>query len=160
MIGAPDIDISGVATTCEEAHENALLTFGQSATAKRDALKAISLDPNIGAAQNALAIANITLSKYTDAAAPARRAVDSNPYQVRYYQTLARVFMRLGRKKDAEATVKAAQLSNVMQSSGLCVAIKPQAFSEVSRLLGARVERRGEGLILPVDRYYVGQSLQ
>jgi hypothetical protein len=41
----------------------------------------------------------------------------------------------------AEAAVKAAQLSNDMQSSGYAAMIKPQACAEVSRLFGVALRK-------------------
>jgi tetratricopeptide (TPR) repeat protein len=85
----------------------ALALRGNASSAKRDADKAISLDTTFPGAHYALAVADVWLGRYKQAAEPARTAIDLNPYDVRYYRTLAGIFMRLGQRSDAEKTVNA-----------------------------------------------------
>lgn len=85
----------------------ALTVVGSAASAKRDAVKARDLDKTFPGAWYSAALADYVLGKVADSAAPARRAIDLNPYDVRYYRMLAVVFVKLGRKQDAQKTVDA-----------------------------------------------------
>lgn len=85
----------------------ALAQVGNAASAKRDAEKARTSDPGFPGAHYAHALADFRLGQHQQAAAPVRRAIDLNPYDVRYYELLGAVFVRLEEREKCTATIEA-----------------------------------------------------
>jgi len=85
----------------------ALAQLGSVRLAHQHATRAVELDETFPGAHYAVALAEYTRSRYAAAARPARRAVDLNPYDVRYYRTLAFTFAKLDRDADARRTADA-----------------------------------------------------
>jgi tetratricopeptide (TPR) repeat protein len=82
--------------------------LGKLDQARSDARKALNIDGTFGAANHALAKAELALKKPQNAAGPARAAVEANPYtNLTYYRTLAAVFKGLKRKADCSKTLLA-----------------------------------------------------
>lgn len=80
---------------------------GNVASAKSDGEKAVSSDETMPRGYYVIGLARLGLGQHAAAAAPARRAIELNPYDVGYYEVLATAFMKLGRRADAKATVDA-----------------------------------------------------
>ena len=85
----------------------ALADLGSPAPGKADAEKAIEMDEHYASAYGALGLAEYRLARYGSAARATRKALDLNPYDIRYYEILAASFMQLGRQEDAQKTVDA-----------------------------------------------------
>jgi hypothetical protein len=85
----------------------ALSLVDKARAARSDGEKARALDPLFPGAHYAIGQANYVLSKYASAAEPARKAIDLNPFDVRYYKLLALIYMKIGRRADARKTVDA-----------------------------------------------------
>lgn len=84
-----------------------LLEVGEFDRAVQDGFRALRVDASFPAAHNIVAAARLGRGEAGPALAPARKAVELNPYNPRYYRTLAQVFLELGRRDDAQATVNA-----------------------------------------------------
>lgn len=84
-----------------------LLEAGDFDRAVQDGFRALGVDPTFPAAHNVVAAGRASRGEVGPSLAPARKAVELNPYQPRYYQTLAQIFLRLDRREDARRTVDA-----------------------------------------------------
>jgi Flp pilus assembly protein TadD len=84
-----------------------MLELRQFDDAERDALRAIGIDSSLATASLLLAAARYGDGRARDAVAPAREAVRLDPYDSRSYRVLALSFVAIGRREDAEATVRA-----------------------------------------------------
>lgn len=81
--------------------------LGNASSGRRDATKALEEDDTFPGAHYAFGVAEFLLKRYGAAAQPAREAIDLNPYDVRYYELLARAFMRTDQPEKAQATIDA-----------------------------------------------------
>jgi tetratricopeptide (TPR) repeat protein len=79
--------------------------INQTDRALRAANAALRLDDRIPAAHYAVGYADWAKGKNTEAATAARRAIELNPFDVRYYELLGSVFRRLGRVDDCRKTM-------------------------------------------------------
>jgi tetratricopeptide (TPR) repeat protein len=85
----------------------AVAALGQNTAGKRDAEKAVELDPSYPLARYILAATEYNLGDYATAAVSARKAIDLNPYHTPNYELLAKIFVKLNRRSDARKTVNA-----------------------------------------------------
>jgi hypothetical protein len=101
---ALELDPSNTRTMVSRAQA---LSQGGSRQGKEEADKAIALDDTFPGAYYAQGLAEILRSRYAQAAEPLRKAIELNPYDVRYYELLAHTFVNLNRRDDARETVNA-----------------------------------------------------
>lgn len=85
----------------------ALAQIGNAATAKRDAETARGEDELFPGAHYAFGLAEAVARNYEEAAGPARRAIELNPYDIRYYELLGLIYKRLEREDDCTKTMEA-----------------------------------------------------
>jgi Flp pilus assembly protein TadD len=85
----------------------AIALLNEAAGAKQAAQSAIKLDETLPAAHYGLALAEFYAGDNAAAAEAASEAVELNPFDVRYYEILARSFKRLDRQEDCEGTMSA-----------------------------------------------------
>lgn len=81
-----------------------LSVLGNGAQARRDAAKAIEVDPSSPRAYYAEGVAEETLKRPHEAAGPARAAVELDPFNIQHWRLLARTFNALKRKDDCQKT--------------------------------------------------------
>jgi tetratricopeptide (TPR) repeat protein len=87
------------------AQANALVN--QTETAKQTAQKALGIDERLPTAYYALGLSEIVAGRDAEAAEAARKAIELNPFDVRYYELLGRAFKRLDRIDDCQETLTA-----------------------------------------------------
>ncbi len=82
-----------------------LSVLGNGSQARRDASKAIEVDPTAPRAYYAQGVAEEALKRPQAAAGPARASVELDPFNVQHWRLLARTFVALKRKDDCRKTV-------------------------------------------------------
>ena len=82
-----------------------LSVLGNGQQGRRDALKAIEIDPTAPRAYYAQGVAEEALNRPQAAAGPARAAVELDPFTINHWRLLARTFNALRRKADCRRTV-------------------------------------------------------
>lgn len=89
------------------SRSQAVSQLGNPATGKTDAETALEVDPLFPGAHYALGVADTFLRRYSAAAEPARRAIELNPFDVRYYELMGLVFVRVGQRESCNQTMDA-----------------------------------------------------
>jgi len=94
-------------TTTLSIRSTVLSTLDSAQQARRDAAKVVELDPTHPRGYYALAVAEQALKRPERAAAPARAAIELDPFNNTYWRLLAQIFTALKRKADCEQTAAA-----------------------------------------------------
>ncbi len=98
----------------EENNTRALASVAQASavlnqipSAKNFAQKALDVDDRLPTAHYALGLSELAEQHDAEAAEAARRAIELNPFDVRFYELLGRTFKRLDRVDDCQETIEA-----------------------------------------------------
>jgi tetratricopeptide (TPR) repeat protein len=86
-----------------------LTALGDGGTALDQAAEAVRIGPDSGEARYRLGLLMVALDQAAPGVRNLRRAVTLNPYALEYYAALARGYLALGQRRNAEATIDAAK---------------------------------------------------